>query len=233
MAILIKCPGCDKAMAAPESAAGHRAKCPHCGDMLTIPGTSTAELASVVIEETREHKAAEAAAAGAEQQGHRGAAGGPPARPVEPVFVASEDSAEVATAVPPTPASPASLPTPSRTSGASSSRTSATAIDRMLLKKSPYGSLRLLAAVGFGVGVVMAVLAFLGAAVALVLISIGGQPLVGVGVFAGGLVAALLIFLAAKTAYEVLRLWADVGDRIRQVTHLLEESMNRPHDETR
>jgi hypothetical protein len=31
----------------------------------------------------------------------------------------------------------------------------------------------------------------------------------------------------------MLRLWADVGDRMRQMTQMLEDSLNRPHEETR
>jgi len=31
---------------------------------------------------------------------------------------------------------------------------------------------------------------------------------------------------------EVLRLWADVGDRMRQMTAMLEDSLSRPRDES-
>jgi hypothetical protein len=103
----------------------------------------------------------------------------------------------------------------------------------MLAKTSPYGGLRLLSAVAFGVGVTLAALTLLGGLAGLIVLSVGGNPVVGVSTFLGALVAAVVIFLVAKIANEMLRLWADVGDRMRQMTQMLEDSLNRPHEETR
>jgi len=125
----------------------------------------------------------------------------------------------------PTPRTPGS-----RNGSPSSTRTSATTLSRMLARSSPYRMVRLLAAIAFGVGAALAVLVFVGGLVALVLVSMSGYPLVGAAVFVGSLVAALGVFLATKIVSEMLGLWADVGDRVRQMTQMLEDWANRQGD---
>jgi hypothetical protein len=125
----------------------------------------------------------------------------------------------------PTPRTPGS-----RNGAPSSTRTSATGRSRMLARTSPYRMVRLLAAIVFGAGATLAVLVFVGGLGALVLVSMSGQPLVAAAVFVGSLVAALGVFLAAKIVSEVLGLWADVGDRVRQMTQMLEDWANRQGD---
>jgi len=116
---------------------------------------------------------------------------------------------------------------PTRNSKSSMSRTSVTTIDRMLARTSPYDGLRVLAAIFFGVGVALAVLVFLVGLAGLAILSVRGFPLTGVGVFVLGLMIGPLLFLGGKTAGELLRLWADVGDRTRQMAQRLEESLER------
>jgi hypothetical protein len=120
-------------------------------------------------------------------------------------------------------------PTPSSRSAAG--HTSATTIDRMIARTSPYGSLRLMSAIIFGVGVAMAAILLLGGLAGLIIISTRyGQPLIAVGAFVGAVVAALVLFVGAKTASDLVRLWADVGDRARQMAQMLEESLSRSKD---
>jgi hypothetical protein len=66
--------------------------------------------------------------------------------------------------------------------------------------------------------------------VSLILVSLGGYPLIGVGVFVGAIVVAAGIFLGARIFSEMLGLWADLGDRMRQMMQLLEDSLARPKD---
>ena len=103
----------------------------------------------------------------------------------------------------------------------------------MLARTSPYGTLRLLAAIIFGVGVTVSILVFLGGLAALVLLATSGQPLLAVGGFIGALVLTVMLFLGSKTASELVRLWADVGDRTRHMAQMLEESLNLPRDNSR
>ena len=194
MSISATCPGCGKVIAAPPSAAGHRARCPQCGRVV-------------------EFFAGPAAAPAMET-----AAGGATAHLV------SHPAAAAAALETLTPS-----PTPSR-SGSSLTRASATTIDRMLARTSPYGSLRLLAAIVFGMGLALAAIAFIGGLALLIILSTGGQPWPGVGVFLGLLLAAMLLLLGGRLLSEILRLWADVGDRARQTTQMLEELLNRSHD---
>jgi len=114
-----------------------------------------------------------------------------------------------------------------RNSKSSVSRTSVTTIDRMLARTSPYDGLRVLAAVFFGVGVAAGVLIFLVGLAGLAIFSVRGFPLAGVGVFVLGLMIGPFLFLSGKTVGELLRLWADVGDRTRQMAQKLEESLER------
>src|SRR6059058_5861392 len=43
MAISIKCPECGRKLNAPDSAAGRRARCPHCKAIVTLPAAGTVD----------------------------------------------------------------------------------------------------------------------------------------------------------------------------------------------
>jgi ribosomal protein S27E len=199
MPISTKCPGCGQTIAAPDSAAGHKAKCPKCGGVIRIPSPDPAAVLAAALSS-------------------RSAPGG---AAVAEVQVLKEGPGEESRA--------ASEPTPSSRSAAG--HTSATTIDRMIARTSPYGSLRLMSAIIFGVGVAMAAILLLGGLSGLIIISTRyGQPLIAVGAFVGAAVAALVLFVGAKTASDLVRLWADVGDRARQMAQMLEESLGRSKD---
>jgi len=190
MSVTTKCPGCQKTIAAPDSAAGHKARCPDCGAIVEIPGAASPSF-----------DAAQPAAT-------------PSDLPVTPVEISANDR-------------------PSAVRNGSHSPTrSTTAVGRLMSRTSPYGMLRTLASAIFGVGIALASLVFLGGLTALIVLSVGGQPLVGIGSFVGGLVLAGLLLLWTRILNEVLRLWADVGDRMRQMTTMLDDSLNRPRDES-
>jgi hypothetical protein len=121
-------------------------------------------------------------------------------------------------------------PTPSR-GGSRSSRSASTTIDRMLARTSPYDSLRLMAAIIFGVGIAVSALVLLGGLGGLIVLSTAGSPWAGVGTFVGSLVLAMVLLLGARTVNELLRLWADVGDRARHMTQMFEDSLNRQHEQ--
>jgi len=205
MPITAKCAGCGKTISAPDAAAGRMARCPHCGGVVEIPSSGSPVAAAL-------GRSAEATAGAA--------AGGPPA----------PAPAAAAVATPPLEHSPTPRTPGFRNGSLSSTRTSATTRSRMLARTSPYRMVRLLAAITFGMGVTLAVLVFVGGLVALVLVSMSGYPLVAAAVFVGSLVAALGVFLAAKIVSEVLGMWADVGDRVRQMTQMLEDWANRQGD---
>jgi hypothetical protein len=135
-----------------------------------------------------------------------------------------------------TPLAPGLTPTPGKSSAIRSASRSGlragTTIERMLIKTSPYGTLRTLAAVSLGVGAILAALAFLGGLVTMLVLAINGSPGLGIAIFGGGLVASILLGIGAKILYEVLRLLADVGDRSRQSTLMLDDLLNRPRDES-
>ena len=198
---------------APDSAAGRKAKCRHCGGVIDISAghAAVSELAAAVSQ------LSEANAGGA-------AAGPAPA------------AAATATATPaPQPAAGTSQPAaerPSSVRNGSSTRGSGTFIDRMIARTSPYSGLRLLSAIIYGLGIALAALSFLGGVTGLVILSMSVNPWVGVGAFVGALILTAVIFIVAKAASELLRLWADVGDRMRQMAQMLEESLNRQRDET-
>ena len=190
MSVTTKCPGCQKTIAAPDSAAGHKARCPDCGAIVEIPGAASPR-----------SDAAQPAAT-------------PSDLPVTPVVISANDR-------------------PSAVRNGSHSPTrSTTAVGRLMLRTSPYGMLRTLASAIFGVGIALASLVFLGGLTALIVLSVGGQPKIGIGSFVGGLILAGLLLLWTRIVNEVLRLWADVGDRMRQMTAMLEDSLNRPRDES-
>ena len=202
MPITTNCPGCGRTIAAPDSAAGRKAHCPHCGAVMDIPACRPA------------HAAVDKA-------------GGP--APVDATTAVATPPAAEQALTPPSPGLRAATP---RSSGSpSASRTSATTIDRMFARTSPYKNLRLLAAITFGAGAVLAVLVCVAGLVGLILMSLGGyHPLIGVGVFVGALVVAAGIFLGARIFSGMLGLWTDLGDRMRQMTQLLEDSLARPKD---
>jgi len=214
MPITARCPGCGKSIAGPDTAAGRKARCPDCGSIVEFPGARSpvSELAAAVTSVAASPPPARGAAAPAPAPAKPSAA----APPVPEPSPAPTDQQ-------PTPA------TPTR-NGTSKTRTT-TVIDRLAAKTSPYTTLRLLAAVTFGVAVAVAAIAFLGGLAGLILVSMNGQPLIGVAAFAGGLVTALVLFLVGKTASEMLRLWADVGDRTRQMAQLFEEFLNQKREE--
>jgi hypothetical protein len=191
---------------APDSAAGRKAKCRHCGGVIDISADHAAvsDLAAAV------------------SQFSEAKAGGAAAGPAPAATPAPQPAAE--TAQPP-------AERPSSVRNGSSTRGSGTVIDRMIARTSPYGGLRLLSAIIYGVGIALAALSFLGGVTGLVILSMSVNPWVGVGTFVGALILTAVIFIAAKAASELLRLWADVGDRMRHVSQMLEESLNRQRDE--
>jgi hypothetical protein len=207
MPITANCPGCGKTIAAPDSAAGRKAHCPHCGVIVDIPAGETA------VQEL-------AAALSRPAQANAGDADAAAALPIAAPLAGDRS---------PTPPLSGSRIASSRSNG-STSATRVTTVDRLIARTSPYKSLRLLAAVAFGVGVVLAVLVAVGGLVGLILVSLGGAPLIGVGVFMGAAVVAAGIFLGAKVLNEALGLLADVGDRMRQTMQLLEDLAGRSKD---
>jgi len=198
MPISATCSGCGKTIAAPDSAAGHKAKCPQCGQVVVFRNDPAAALAAAV-------KAEERAKPSAESPAERHSAG-------------AADSALAA-------------PTPARIGAPS--KHSTTTVSRMLARTSPYGTLRLLAAIIFGVGITVSVLVFLAGLGGLILLATSGNPWPAVGAFIGSLIVAVMMLLGAKTMSELVRLWADVGDRTRHMAQMLEESLNLPRDNSR
>ena len=192
-------------IAAPDSAAGRKARCPHCSAVMDIPALATA------VHEV---------SAGVNRPAH--ARVGEMAGPAAAAAVATPPAAEQAL-TPPTAGLRATTP---RSNGSLSS-TRATTIDRLIARSSPYKGLRLMAAIALGVGVVLAILMLLGGVVGLILVSMAGSPLTGAGVFIGAIALAAGVFLGARIVNETLSLWADLGDRMRQMTQLLEDSMAR------
>jgi len=188
MTISTKCPGCEMAISAPDSTAGHKAKCPRCGSTILIPAAPAAEGVT------------------------------PPASAPEAALRLMAEATESSSVV-----------TPSRIGGQSSGlHSAATTVDRMLARKSPYSTLRVLAFVYFVVGIALASLVFIGALAGLIYLSTSEKnPLAGILTFAGGLVAALLFVLAGKTISAVLRLCADIGDRSRHTATMMEDVANR------
>jgi phage FluMu protein Com len=207
MPISTTCPGCGKVIAGPDSAAGHKARCPLCKGVVEFPRAAEANPAAALA-------AAMAAKAQPESAGAAMAQA-----------VAEEESGSRGAAH----AESSPTPTPSR-SGSRSSRSASTTVDRMLARTSPYDSLRLMAAIIFGVGIAVSVLVLLGGLGGLIVLSTAGSPWAGVGTFVGSLVLAVVLLLGARTVNELLRLWADVGDRARHMTQMFEDSLNRPRE---
>jgi hypothetical protein len=209
MPITTKCPSCGQTIAAPDYAAGHKARCPHCRAVMEIPDPAGAKVAAALAHEALVHEAAPSAAEALAMETRRAAVA-------------------LATATPRTnPPSPSSVRTPSR-----SGLRSSTIIDRMILRTSPYGTLRTLGSVIFGVGIVMTVLVFFGGVGTMLVLAIGGRPVIGLAILGGAVVLAFLMGVAAKTLHELIRLAADVGDRARQTQMMLDDLANHPRDET-
>jgi hypothetical protein len=134
-------------------------------------------------------------------------------------------AAELAAAVQQVAAGPASdikAKTPSPSLGAAT-----TTLERLAARTSPYGAARLMAALIFGVGVVLGVITFLVGLAGLIVISMQGHPMIGVLAFVGSLALAVLFVLGARAATELLRLASDIGDRTRQISQYLDENENR------
>jgi len=208
MAISATCPGCGKRISGPDSAAGHKAKCPKCGQIVTFPES---ESAGGMGQAGKANKAGRSSTADLARALARGAGAAPAAPTGEP-----EPEPE-----------PAATPTPGR--GVTPSRRSSTTLSRMLARSSPYKTLRLLSVILYGIGIAVSVLTFLGGLAALILLAMSGQPGPAVGVFIAALVAAAVVLIGAKAGSELMRLLADVGDRTRQMTLLLENRFAQDH----
>jgi hypothetical protein len=189
--ITTTCPGCGKAIEAPESVAGRKARCPQCGAVVVIPG----EPCSMTLQ--------------GEPVASAGPVGG--AVPVELVAAALSRSA---------------TPSPSSSHG------SATTIERIAARTSPYGLLRLMAPIVFGLGVGLGAVVFLVGLASLIVVARQGNPLVGVLAFVGGLVLSTLLILGGKVFGDLLRLGADVGDKTRLIAQYLEETASRGSEES-
>ncbi len=205
MTIWATCPGCGKRISAPDTAAGHKAKCPKCGHVVRLPAGAGPD--------ADRPDPAEALARAAAESAQRGGGATEATRPAAEGAASSEPASGV-------------RPSPSR-SGLSQRRSSTT-LSRLAARTSPYRPLRFLAAVVFGMAVTVAVLAFVGGLVGLILLAVSGSPGVAVIVFVAALVAAAGVLVGGKIVSELLRLWADVGDRTRQMVMILEERAARP-----
>jgi len=210
MPITANCPGCNRTIAAPDTAAGRKARCPHCGATVDIPAHAGA-----------------LAALSREAEARAGETEAPIATASPATAVATPLYAEQA---PTPPDSGLRAVTPRSNGSTSSTRTSPTTINRLIARSSPYKSLRLLAAVVFGAGAGLAVMVFVAGVVALILVSMAGRPEIGAGVFIGAIALAAGIFLGARILNGMLLLWADMGDRMRQLTQLMEDSLARTKD---
>jgi len=217
MAISAKCPGCGKRLSGPDSAAGRKVKCPKCGQVAQFPSAGTTDLAEAIASaKPRKPSTLDLAQALSGK--------------TEPAEVAEEQAApEGEAAEEPkgeAPAEEPSSPSPTPASGASPSRRSSTTMSRMLARSSPYKTLRLLGVIIFGTGVVVAALVFLGGLAGLIVGAMAGMhPALAVAIFVGALVVAAVVLLVAKATSEMMRLWADVGDRARHLTMMFEQTV--------
>jgi len=107
---------------------------------------------------------------------------------------------------------------------ATPSRESATTVDRIFARTSPYRSLRVMAVTVFVLGIGVGALVFLAGLAALIILSMRGSPQVGVAAFVAGVILAGILIFYGKVLNELLRLAADVGDRTRQITQYIEKS---------
>jgi hypothetical protein len=194
---------------------------------MLIPGR-----AAVPVQEVQVHEAAVSAAEAMAMEVRRVAASGAaaPAGATTVAPVAAEPVSPVNFALGSTP-TPSADRSGSRGNSRSGTRSSTT-IERIIAKTSPYGSLRTLASVVFGVGMLVAVLLFFGGLAGMLVLSVQNQTMLGIGIFAGAMIVALLLGIGAKAAHDVIRLMADVGDRSRQMSIMMEDLLNRPRDES-
>jgi len=225
MAISAKCPGCGKRLSGPDSAAGHKVKCPKCGQVVRFPAADAAAgLAEAVASgKPRKPSSADLAQALSEKP--------PPTEAKEEKAVREGKEREA-----PKAETSAEEPSPSTltpASGPTSSRRSSTTMSRMLARSSPYKTLRLLGVILFIVGVVVSVLVFLGGLVGLIVGSISGvlHWAEAVGIFIAALVAAAVVLVVASAGSELIRLLADVGDRTRQMALLFEDHVSQDRTE--
>jgi hypothetical protein len=118
-----------------------------------------------------------------------------------------------------------------RTGSQSVLRTSA--IERLIAKTSPYTPLRNLASAVLGVGITLSVFLVLGGLAAMLFLAVGGalEIWIAIAIFVGSVFAAILLGMAAKVTHAILRLGADLGDRVRHTAMLMEDMLNRPRDE--
>jgi len=212
MPVKARCPGCGKHVSAPDKAIGRKAKCPDCGHLIEFHADAES------LSEDKERSALAFLERGTGAPPKAGPLDGPktPAAATDADLGAPAAAVEVAEE-----AAPGALATPST----SKTRTSVTTIDRMIARTSRHKTLRVLAAVCFVVGLGLAILIFLGGATGLVVLSIQGHALPGVGVFVLSLVLAGVTFLAAKVVGDVLRVAADVGDETRRIHQMLDEHL--------
>jgi len=218
MGVSATCPGCGKRVSGPDSAAGHKAKCPKCGQVIQFPpAEGTDDLAGAV-------KATGARPSPRDLAQALKASPAKPATAAKPAPARLPPEEEIAEAEPATPTEKEAItPTPSR--AGLGSRRSSTTMSRMLVKSSPYKTLRLLAVIIFGTGVAVSVLLLLGGLAGLILLAMSGSPGLAVVSFVGGLVLAVVVFVVGKTVSEVVRLWADIGDRVRHVSLMVEDTV--------
>ncbi|MGB2755098.1 MAG: hypothetical protein WBD75_11155 [Phycisphaerae bacterium] len=120
----------------------------------------------------------------------------------------------------------------SRSATPSPSHGSATTIDRIAARTSPYGLLRLMAPIVFGLGVGFGAIVFLVGLASLIVMARQGEPVVGVVAFVGGLILSVLFVLGGKIFGDLLRLGADVGDKTRLIAQYLEETASRGSEES-
>ncbi|HUX02100.1 MAG: hypothetical protein WBD63_05575 [Phycisphaerae bacterium] len=104
---------------------------------------------------------------------------------------------------------------------------SATTIDRLVARTSPYGLLRLMAPILLGLGIGLGGVVFLVGLASLIVVARRGSPLLGVVAFVGGLVVAALLVLGGKILSDLVRLGADLGDKTRFIVQYLEETQSR------
>jgi len=220
MAISTKCPGCGKRLSGPDSAAGRKVKCPKCGQITQFPeGDAAANLAEAVgSTKPRKPSTGDLAQALSRKPEPTGAQEDQAAREGEESEAAK---GETAVEEPPSPA-------PTAGPGQAPSRRSSTTMSRMLARSSPYKPLRLLGVIIYITGIVVAALVFIGGLVGLIVGSVAGMhPALAVGLFVGALVAAGVVLLMAMAASELIRLWADVGDRARHLTMMFEDTFTQ------
>lgn len=217
MTISAKCSACGKRLSGPDSAGGRKVKCPKCGEVVQFPGGEDVGGASDAAAPAKPRKSstADLAQALTSKPGPGEAKAKPGAREGEPAAAPKEGVGGEPSPPPLTPAS-----------GVSPSRRSSTTMSRMLARSSPYKTLRLLGVIIFGTGIVVAALVFLGGLAGLILGSMAGRhPALTVGIFIGALVVAAVVLLVGKATSELIRLWADVGDRARHLTMMFEETL--------